>query len=88
MRRTGEGREIAEPAPLAGAAVQVSTWEQQTSLTTDAAGHSSYWLDKRNNPVTLITTDDTWQPQTRKVKITAGKTTTANFALQPARTCH
>jgi N-acetylneuraminic acid mutarotase len=75
-------------APLAGADVQISTWAQQVSVTTDSAGRYSYWLDKRSNPVTLIVTDSTWQPQTKKVRISAGKTTTANFALPPTRTCH
>jgi hypothetical protein len=73
---------------LAGAAVQVSTSAQQVSVTADSAGRYGYWLDKHSNPVTLIVTDGSWQPQTQTVQIKAGQTTTANFALSPAQTCH
>jgi hypothetical protein len=75
-------------SPLDGAVVQIDSWAQHVSIITDPTGHYSYWLDRRNNPLTAIVAADTWRPQTRTVQVTPGKTTTSDFALQPVRACH
>ncbi|WP_043729229.1 carboxypeptidase regulatory-like domain-containing protein, partial [Kutzneria sp. 744] len=69
--------------PIAGATVQIDTWAASYTLRTDANGNYVLWLDNRNNPLTLIVARDGWQPQTRQVKITKGKSVTADFALKP-----
>jgi hypothetical protein len=74
--------------PVAGAVVQVDTWAGNVSLVTDSSGHYGYWLDTRSDPLTLIAAADSWRPQTRTVRISAGLTTTSDFALQTTRTCH
>ena len=75
------------PVPLAGATVQIDTWAAHYTLFTDANGGYALWLDKRNNPLTLIVAKDGWQPQTKNVKITAGATLTVDWSLLPARPC-
>jgi hypothetical protein len=73
--------------PLAGATVQVDTWTAHYTLITDAQGNYNLWLDRRNNPLTVIAAKDGWAPQVRTVKITAGQVTTVNWSLAPARAC-
>ena len=68
--------------PIPGATVQIDTWAASYTLKTDAGGNYVLWLDNRNNPLTLIVARDGWQPQTRQVKITKGKSVTADFALK------
>jgi subtilisin family serine protease len=72
-------------APINGATVQVNTWASSLSLSTNTQGEYAYWIDRRNNPLTLIVAKDGWQPQTRKAKITAGGTTVEDFQLTPTR---
>jgi len=72
-------------APINGATVQVNSWASSLSLSTDAQGQYAYWIDRRNNPLTMIVAKDGWQPQTRKAKITAGGTTVEDFQLTPTR---
>ena len=72
-------------APINGATVQVNSWASSLSLSTDAQGEYAYWIDRRNNPLTMIVAKDGWQPQTRKAKITAGGTTVEDFQLTPIR---
>jgi N-acetylneuraminic acid mutarotase len=74
-------------APLAGATVQIDSWASSYSLTTTADGTYALWLDTRNNPLTVIVAKDTWQPQVKTVKITAGGTSTVDWKLLPARAC-
>ena len=69
--------------PIPGATVQIDTWAASYTLKTDAVGNYVLWLDNRNNPLTLIVARDGWQPQTRQVKITKGKSVTADFGLKP-----
>ncbi|GAB7036483.1 MULTISPECIES: S8 family serine peptidase [Catenuloplanes] len=73
-------------APLAGATVQVDSWAQSFTFTTDAAGRYAHWLDNRNNPLTLIVAKDGWKPQTKTTKINTSTPTTVDWALRPT-TC-
>jgi hypothetical protein len=74
-------------APVPGATVQIDTWATHYTLRTDAEGRYALWLDRRNNPLTVIVAKDGWQPQAREVKITAGRTTEANWKLKTAKAC-
>ncbi|MEV8609374.1 carboxypeptidase regulatory-like domain-containing protein [Amycolatopsis sp. NPDC051373] len=74
----------ATAGPLAAVTVQVDSWAASYTLKTDAAGHYTLWLDRRNNPLTLIAARDGWQPQTRSVKLVKGQAVTADFVLKPA----
>jgi len=74
-------------SPLAGATVQVDSKGGDYTLSTDTGGQYSLWLDKDSNPLTLLVADDGWRTQTKKVRITAGQTTTANFTLTPQGAC-
>ncbi len=72
-------------APLPGAVVQVDSWAMSWTFATDDQGRYAYWLDKRNNPLTLIVAKDGWKPQTRQTKINTSTPTVENFALTPIR---
>jgi hypothetical protein len=74
-------------APIPGATVQIDTRAASYTLITDSDGKYALWLDKRNNPLTLIVAKDGWQPQTRKVRVKPGSPLTANFTLLPAKPC-
>ena len=39
------------------------------TFATDAEGKYAYWMDRRNNPLTMIVAKDGWKPQTRQTKI-------------------
>ncbi len=71
-------------SPIAGATVQIDSWAASYTLKTDKFGQYALWLDVRNNPLQLIVAKDGWQPQTRKVKISKGTVTIANFVLKKA----
>ncbi|MFI5607760.1 carboxypeptidase regulatory-like domain-containing protein [Amycolatopsis sp. NPDC051903] len=73
----------ASAGPLAAVTVQVDSWTASYTLKTDAAGRYTLWLDRRNNPLTLIAARDGWQPQTRTVKLVKGQAVTADFVLKP-----
>ncbi len=68
-------------APLPGATVQVDSWAQSYTFTTDAGGKYAYWLDIRNNPLTLIAAKDGYKPQTRSTELLADEPITEDFAL-------
>jgi hypothetical protein len=74
-------------APLAGATVQIDSWAQHYTLRTDANGKYALWLDERNSPIDVIAAKDGYQPKYKQYKITAGKTTTADWALKTAQAC-
>ena len=74
-------------APIGGATVQIDTWAASYTLVTDRAGAYALWLDKRNNPLTMIVAKDGWQPQTKQVKVKPGSPLTVNFTLLPAKPC-
>jgi len=74
--------------PLAGATVQIDTWAAHYTLKTDANGQYALWLDRRNNPLSLIVAMDGWAPQARQVKIKAGSSTTADFKLPTTIPCN
>ncbi|WFE39393.1 S8 family serine peptidase [Micromonospora sp. WMMD998] len=72
-------------APLPGATVQVDSWASSYTFTTDAEGKYAYWMDRRNNPLTLIVAKDGWKPQTRQTKINSATPTVEDFTLAPTR---
>jgi subtilisin family serine protease len=69
-------------APLPGATVEVDSWASSYTFITDKDGNYAYWLDRRNNPLTLIAAKDGYKPQTRTTKLIAGTPVTENFALK------
>jgi hypothetical protein len=73
--------------PIAGAVVEIDSSAAGYALTTDASGQYGLWLDRRNNPLTLIASASGRQPQTATAKITALQVTTRNFTLKPLRSC-
>ncbi|GAA2366013.1 hypothetical protein Cme02nite_30710 [Catellatospora methionotrophica] len=72
-------------APIAGAVVQVDSWANSWTFATDAQGKYAYWMDKRNNPLTLIVAKDGWKPQTRQTRINVTTPTVENFTLSPIK---
>jgi len=74
-------------APIAGATVEIDSWAASYTLTTDKDGRYALWLDRRNNPLTLIAAKDGWAPQTRTVRVTVGTPLTSDFTLKPAKAC-
>ncbi|WP_202797020.1 S8 family serine peptidase [Kribbella flavida] len=72
-------------APLPGAIVQVDSWASSYTFTTDAQGKYAYWLDRRNNPLTLIAAKDGYRPQTRTTRLVAGQPAVEDFALKSIR---
>ncbi|MFE7213721.1 kelch repeat-containing protein [Streptomyces sp. NPDC001698] len=77
-----------QPAPLAGAVVQVVSSKAIYTLKTDKNGHYQYWLDTRNSPLTVIAAKEGWASQATSAKITPQKTTTVDFTLKPDHTCN
>ncbi|MFG1779971.1 S8 family serine peptidase [Micromonospora sp. NPDC049048] len=72
-------------SPIAGAIVQVDSWAMSWTFATDAEGKYAYWMDRRNNPLTMIVAKDNWKPQTRQTKINTATPTVEDFALSPVR---
>ena len=72
-------------APLPGATVQVDSWAQEYTFITDKDGNYAYWLDRRNNPLTLIAAKDGYKPQTRSTKLINGETVVEDFALKATK---
>jgi subtilisin family serine protease len=72
-------------APIAGAVVQVDSWAMSWTFTTDAQGRYAYWLDRRNNPLTLIVAKDGWKPQTRQTRINTSTPAVEDFTLSPIK---
>jgi hypothetical protein len=72
-------------APLPGATVQVDSWAQSYTFITDKDGNYAYWLDRRNNPLTLIAAKDGYKPQTRTTRLVAGEPVIEDFALKSIR---
>ena len=77
--------------PIPGATVQICTmYDGQTgscgpvtyTLKTDADGSYQLWLARGFNPLDVIAAKDGYQPKARVVRITAGGTVTADFALK------
>ncbi|ONI72411.1 peptidase S8 [Kribbella sp. ALI-6-A] len=71
--------------PLAGAIVQVDSWASSYTFTTTSQGTYAYWLDRRNNPLTLIAAKDGYKPQTRTTRLVAGTPVVEDFALKAIR---
>lgn len=76
-----------DPAPLAGASVQVDTPAQDYSLVTDASGNYSLWLPGGLGPITALYGDNGWRPATKTVTLTVGTTTTQNVTLATTSHC-
>ncbi|MET8912218.1 S8 family serine peptidase [Micromonospora sp. NPDC004551] len=72
-------------APLPGAVVQVDSWAMSWTFATDADGRYAYWMDRRNNPLSIIVAKDGWKPQTRQTKINNTTPTVEDFTLSPIR---
>jgi N-acetylneuraminic acid mutarotase len=83
---TGAGCE-GKPSPLSGVTVQVTSSETSDVLATGSDGEYKLWLDQRNDPITVLASDDDWQPQVHIMAVRAGQATTENFALKPDFTC-
>jgi hypothetical protein len=52
------------------------------TLKTDNDGYYQLWLNKGFNPLEVIAAKDGYQPQLKISHVTAGGTTTTNFALR------
>lgn len=72
-------------SPLPGAVVQIDSWAMSWTFATDAEGKYAYWMDRRNNPMTMIVAKDDWKPQTRQTRINTTTPTVEDFALSPIR---
>ncbi|MEV4467309.1 S8 family serine peptidase [Micromonospora echinofusca] len=72
-------------SPIPGATVQVDSWAMSWTFATDAEGRYAYWMDRRNNPLTMIVAKDGWKPQTRQTRINTATPTVEDFALSPVR---
>ncbi|MEW2384676.1 S8 family serine peptidase [Micromonospora sp. NPDC047707] len=72
-------------APIPGAVVQIDSWAMSWTFATDAQGRYAYWMDRRNNPMTMIVAKDGWKPQTRQTRINTRTPTVEDFALSPIR---
>jgi subtilisin family serine protease len=72
-------------APLPGATVEVDSWTAEYTFITDKDGGYAYWLDRRNNPLTLIAAKDGYKPQTRSTKLINGETVVEDFALKATK---
>ncbi|MGN9768177.1 S8 family serine peptidase [Micromonospora sp. SD12] len=72
-------------SPIPGATVQVDSWAMSWTFSTDAEGRYAYWMDRRNNPLTMIVAKDGWKPQTRQTRINTATPTVEDFALSPVR---
>jgi hypothetical protein len=71
-------------AALRGATVQVNGQRGWTfTLKADTDGRYAIWAPQNANPVQIIVARDGWIPQTKEVKLKAGKTVTTDFALRP-----
>ncbi|MFE9959667.1 S8 family serine peptidase [Micromonospora sp. NPDC005299] len=72
-------------APLPGTVVQVDSWAMSWTFATDADGKYAYWMDRRNNPLSIIVAKDGWKPQTRQTRINNTTPTVEDFTLSPIR---
>jgi hypothetical protein len=72
---------------LAGATIAIDTWASSYTLRTDANGRYGLWLDRRNNPLSVIAALDGWRPQSRQVRIKAGTATVTDFTLATTSSC-
>ncbi|GAA4452774.1 S8 family serine peptidase [Phytohabitans houttuyneae] len=72
-------------APISGAVVQVDSWAMSWTFSTDAQGRYAYWLDRRNNPLSLIVAKDGWKPQTRQTRVNTSTPTVEDFTLSPIK---
>lgn len=69
-------------SPLPGATVQVDSRTMDWTFSTDANGQYARWIDRRNNPLTVIASKDGYKPQSDEVRLLQGQTTIADFALE------
>jgi subtilisin family serine protease len=68
-------------AALPGAVVQVDSWASSYTWATDKNGGYAYWMDRRNNPLTIIVAKDGWKPQTRQTRLIANQPVIEDFNL-------
>ncbi|WUH89715.1 carboxypeptidase regulatory-like domain-containing protein [Streptomyces sp. NBC_00433] len=81
---TGKVTAASTGLPLAGATVEVDSWVADTTLTTAADGSYELWLDKRNNPLTVIVAKEGYKPVVATVKVVKGSVVVTDFALKKA----
>jgi hypothetical protein len=77
--------------PLSGATVQVcanydtsagACGSPQYTLTTDASGNYTLWLNRAYNPLQIIAAAQAYQPAVRVADLVKGVPVTVNFALE------
>jgi subtilisin family serine protease len=74
-----------DSAAIPGAIVQVDSWASSYTFITDTEGGYAQWIDRRNNPLTMIVAKDTWKPQTRQARIDVAAPTVEDFDLKPIK---
>lgn len=79
---TGTVTSAATGKPIAGATVEVDSWVADTTLTTGEDGRYELWLDKRNNPLSVIVFKDGYKPATATIKVVKGEVVVTDFALK------
>ena len=68
-------------APLPGATVWLHGRTDEFTIPTDADGRYIRWLDSANSPATVVVGLDGWTPQTTKIKLSGGRTTTLDVKI-------
>jgi hypothetical protein len=68
--------------PIAGAVVRVTAGAVSYTLHTDDQGRYGYWIDVRNNPLTVIAAKDGYLPQTAQIKLKKGAVTSKDWVLE------
>jgi hypothetical protein len=63
----------------------VDSWASSYTFITDTEGGYAQWIDRRNNPLTMIVAKDTWKPQTRQARIDVAAPTVEDFDLKPIK---
>ncbi len=83
-RLTGQVQGLAcdgTASPLPDATVQVNGKSNDWTLLTGADGRYAYWIDSRENPLTLIAAKDDYELAVSSVRLRAGATVNADFDL-------
>ncbi|WP_162605972.1 carboxypeptidase regulatory-like domain-containing protein [Jiangella aurantiaca] len=68
--------------PLADMDVWIDGRDESHTLRTDAAGRYVLWLPVKQNPLRVVTGDDTWIPRTVTARVAPGKVTDLDLTLR------